>query len=234
MAQPCSCSALWLFLLALALQISSAMLASGPQRGPAGTPRAPDARLLDLAGFGEPLLVGRLAGLYVQTFDLQQGRVRAFAELDYPRLLAWLELINTLDPAGDYPLALAAGIYGGAGSPQQSRLMFDFVERKFLRAPDRRWKWLAHAVVMSRHRLHDLPLATRYAEAIPRWARGPEVPIWVLELPVLLHMEGGNAQRARELSRQLLDDSRLNDPVEREFLRRYLDTGARDGPGGNG
>ena len=46
----------------------------------------------------------------------------------------------------------------------------------FFRDPDRRWPWLAHAALVAKHRLADLPLARRYASAVQRYARGPDVP----------------------------------------------------------
>ena len=45
--------------------------------------------------------------------------------------------------------------------------MLEFVYREFLLDPNRRWPWLAHATVLAKHRLHDLPLALRYAGCAP-------------------------------------------------------------------
>mgnify|MGYP003344400149 CR=1 FL=1 len=61
------------------------------------------------------------------------------------------------------------------------RRMGAFVYEQFLRAPNERWRWLAHVSIMAKHRLHDDQLALRYAAEITRlspWA--PPLPLVLL------------------------------------------------------
>ena len=75
--------------------------------------------------------------------------------------------ILELDPRSQYPLFAAARVYAetaGRGAPAASRSSSCYAE--FLRDPNRRWPWLAHAALLAKHRLKDLPLARRYAAAL--------------------------------------------------------------------
>jgi hypothetical protein len=106
-----------------------------------------------------------------------------FLQLDYARVESWLDRILELDPGGQYPLLLAAQVYGQVPDGGKQRRMLELVYRHFLADPNRRWPWLAHAVIMARHRLEDPALALRYAQALApmphgstaSWARQMEI-----------------------------------------------------------
>ena len=135
------------------------------QPRPAATAAAlgapPTAAALRTASLGEPVVLAQLTTLYLQAFDNQPGISIPFRELDYARVVQWLETIVAVDPIGQYPLLLAAQVYAQVPDPARERLMLEFVHREFLRDPNRRWRWLAHASIMAKHRLHDTSLALR-------------------------------------------------------------------------
>ncbi len=111
--------------------------------------------------------------LYLQSFDYRATNRDSYQNLDYGRLTGWLDSILALDPRSDYPLFSAARIYAEIADPERSREMLDFVYRAFLEDPNRRWPWLAHAALVAKHRLKDLPLALRYARAVQRHTTRP-------------------------------------------------------------
>jgi hypothetical protein len=160
--------------------------------------------------------------LWLQAFDNQPGVSVPFAELDYGRVERWLERILALDPSGQYPLLAASRLYGEVAAPERQRRMFELVYREFLRDPDRRWPWLAHAAIMAQHRLRDLPLALRYAGAITDRATGPGVPAWARDMTVLVLERMGELDAARFLIGGLLDSGRVRDPHEIRFLDQKL------------
>ena len=135
---------------------------------------------------GEPIGLAQMLVLYLQAFDNQPGISVPFRDLDYGAVEQWLSTALELDPVSQYPVMLAAQVYAQVPDEGKQRQMLDFVHREFLRDPEKRWRWLAHAAIIAKHRLKDMPLALQDAEDITRhaksalgWAR--QMRIFILE-----------------------------------------------------
>jgi len=190
--------------------------ASGPSHaGTEALPPAPRAVALRLASFGEAPAASRLSMLYLQAFDLRT--------LDYSRLTAWLRALLELDPRGPYPLFAAARVYAEIRDPARSRLMLEFVYEQFLLDPNRRWPWLAHAALLAKHRLHDLPLARRYAAAIDRHTTAADVPLWARQMEIFILEDMNEIEAARIMLGGLLASGKITDPAEAAFLKQRLE-----------
>ena len=186
-------------------------------------PPAPSLAALQLAALGEPVALSKAAMLYVQGFDEQAGISIAWRELDYVKVAAWLQRVLELDPRGQYPLLAASEVYGAVSDPARARLMLDFVYARFQEDPNRRWPWLAQAALVAKHRLHDLPLARRYAQAIRLQATSAQVPPWARELEVFILEDQNELDAARQLIGGLLRGGQITDPHELKFLSGRLD-----------
>ncbi len=178
----------------------------------------PALRVLSL---GEPQAMAQLLTLTLQAFDNQPGISIPFLALDYPRVIAWLSTAQTLDPRSQYPLMMAAQLYGQAPDSARQRLMCDFVHREFLARPDARWRWLAHCAIMARHRLKDITLALRYAEAIARHAGGASS--WAKQMRIFMLEDMGEIERAKVLLGGLLAGNEITDAGEIHFLTQRLE-----------
>jgi hypothetical protein len=188
----------------------------------ADLPAAPRPEALRLAAFGEPEAAARLAMLYLQSFDLGGANALPYQKLDYARLIDWLGAILALDPRSDYPLFSAARVYAEVPDAARSRAMLEFVYREFLRDPDRRWPWRAHAALLAKHRLHDLPLALRYATAIDEKTSAPDVPLWAKQMRVFILEDMNELEAAKILLGGLLASGKITDPAEARFLEQRL------------
>lgn len=176
-------------------------------------PPAPSIHGLRLASFGEREALARLLALHVQSFDLGQ---------DHGRLLAWLRSVLELDPRSAYPLFLAARVYAETPDPVRARIALDFVYQEFFRDPQRRWPWLAHAALVAKHRLHDLPLARRYAAAVQHHALSPDVPLWAKQMEIFILEEMNELEAAKIMLGGFLESGTVHDPAELRFLRQRL------------
>ncbi|MYM91883.1 hypothetical protein GTP91_32490, partial [Rugamonas sp. FT82W] len=185
-------------------------------------PPAPSPAALRLASLGDPLALSRLLMLYLQGYDDQAGVTIAWRDLDYGRIRQWLERVLELDPRSQYPLLAASEVYGAVGDPARVRQMLELVYERFGDDPNRRWPWLAHAAVVAQHRLHDLPLARRYAQAIRLHATGPQVPAWARELELFVLEDMNQADATRALIGALLSSGQITDPNELHFLEQRL------------
>jgi hypothetical protein len=186
-------------------------------------PPAPSPQVLRLASFAEPQALARLAMLYLQAFDLGANNAVPYQQLDYPRLIGWLRAILALDPRSDYPLFSAARLYAEVPDPARSRLMLEFIYEQYLAEPDRRWPWLAHAALLAKHRLRDLPLARRYAAAIDLHTKAADAPLWARQMEVFILEDMNELEAARILLGGLLASGKVRDADEARFLRQRLE-----------
>ncbi|MCW5604106.1 MAG: hypothetical protein KIT18_06135 [Burkholderiales bacterium] len=180
----------------------------------------PPLAVLRAASLGEPIVAAQLLTLYLQAFDNQPGISIPFLDLDYPRVIGWLDTILGLDPLTEYPLLMASQLYGQVPDEARRRLMFEFVHRKFLEDPDRRWRWLAHCAILAKHRLNDQALALRYAEDITRHARAASN--WARQMRIFILEDMGELESATILLGGLLASGEVTDPREIHFLTQRL------------
>jgi hypothetical protein len=215
----------WLWLaLCMSLAAQLAWQTARQPQAPAAEdlPPAPRAQALRLAAFGEPQATARLAMLYLQAFDLGGDNALPYQKLDYRRLAAWLGALLELDPRSQYPLFCAARIYAETPDAARSRVMLEFVYQEFLRDPDRRWPWLAHAALLAKHRLADLALARRYAAAIERYTTSAEVPLWARQMEAFILEDMNELEAAKIMLGGLLEKGQITDPAEARFLAERL------------
>lgn len=211
-----------LALLAAAMLVQVAWQAAKP--GPAASAAAlgapPPLAAARAASLGEPIALAQLLALYLQAFDNQPGISIPFKDLAYPRVIDWLETVLGLDPVTEYPLMMASQLYAQVPGADKQRLMFDFVHRKFLEAPDRRWRWLAHCAILAKHRLNDRALALKYAEDITRHASMASA--WARQMRIFILEDMGETESAKILLGGLLANGELTDAAEIHFLTQRL------------
>lgn len=223
--RPLSSVSAWIGCLlaaALAAQMQWQAASRGNETQAADLPPAPSARFLRAASFGEPELAARVAMLYLQAYDLRGDHAISFAQLDYARLIEWLRAIVETDPRSAYALFTAARVYTEVAEPAKSRAMLEFLHEAFVRDPDRRWPWLAHAALVAKHRLGDLPLALRFAEAIDRQARIRAAPLWAKQMQAFVLEEMNELESARIMLGGLIAGGQVQDANERRFLEARL------------
>lgn len=212
-------------LLAVALGAQIAWQLAQRTATPSATdlPPAPSVQSLRLASMGEPAALARIAMVWLQAFDSRGDNAIPYQRLDYSRLAGWLHAILAIDPRSEYPLFMAARVYAENSDPLKMRRMLDFIFEEFSADPDRRWPALAQAALLAKHRLHDLPLARRYAEAIQRHANGDAVPVWARQMEVFILEDMNELEAAKVMLGGLLATGRIRDPGERRFLEGHLE-----------
>jgi hypothetical protein len=217
-----SAPVLALLALGLALQIVLHAIAPEPQAKAQDLTRPPAASLLRLASLGEPIALAKILMLWLQAFDYQSGSKMPYQELDYARLEAWLARILELDREGQYPLLAASRLYAEVPDETRQRSMLDFVYRQYLRDPDRRWPWLAHAALLAKHRLKDMDLALKYAAALQKYTTAKDAPAWATTMEIFIREDMNELETARVMIGGLLASGRITDRAELNFLDKRL------------
>jgi len=213
---------LWLLAAAMAAQIG--WQSAGRSRAPEASdlPPAPTAAVLQLAGLGENAALARLAIVWLLAFDSRGDNAIPYQRLDYGRLIGWLGAILATDPRSGYPLFAASRIYADVGDPARMRRMLEFIDQAFAADPNRRWPALAQAALLAKHRLHDLPLARRYAATLEKLTTDPTVPSWARQMEIFILDDMNELQAAKVMLGGLLATGRIQDPDELRFLQGRL------------
>ena len=170
-----------------------------------------------MASLNEPIAMSKMLNLWLQAFDNQPGLSVSFHQLDYVRITQWLDTIMALDPKGQYPMLVAARVYGSVTDQKRQRIMLDYIYKKFNDAPDRHWRWLAHASIVAKHNLKDMPLALKYARALAE-KTSDNVPYWARDMHFILLEDMGETEAAKLLVGALIDSGEVSDPYEMRFL----------------
>lgn len=206
---------------ALATQIVWHVSRPAPVAHAAALGAPADRPWLQAMSLGEPIGLSQFLSLYLQAFDNQPGVSIPYRALDYGVVLVWLDAMLALDSNSQYPLMMAAHLYSQVPDEAKQRQMLAFVHREFLKAPNTRWRWLAHAAIVAKHRLNDMPLALRYADDITRHA--PGAMGWARQMRIFLLAEMGERQAATVLLGALLASGEVTDPAEIHFLTQRLE-----------
>ena len=160
--------------------------------------------------------------LYIQSFDYHGTNTLPYRKLDYDRLIDWLRAIQLLDPLSKYPLFSASRIYAEVNDPIRQRKMLEFIFEEFQKDPNRQWPALAHAALLAKHRLNDLPLALKYARAIDRMTTAHDVPLWARQMEVFVLEDMNELDAARIMLGGLLAKGQVRDETERRYLELRL------------
>ena len=212
-------------LLAATLAAQITWQAARPALAPAASdlPAAPSIQALRLASLGEPAALARVAMVWLQVFDSRGDNAVPYQRLDYTRLVGWLRAILATDPRSEYPLFVAARVYAENQEPAKVRRILEFLFEEFAADPNRRWPALAHAALLAKHRLGDLPLARRYAAAIQRLATDASVPLWAKQMEIFILEDMNELEAAKIMLGGLLAAGRIRDPAEQRFLEGRLE-----------
>ncbi|MCP5145469.1 MAG: hypothetical protein H6978_11725 [Gammaproteobacteria bacterium] len=216
----------WPILLLLAAALGTQMTWRAHQRQPqavaAALPGPPTASAMKVFSLGDTALASRWLMLWLQAFDNQPGISIAFRQLDYQRVIGWLQLALELDPVNPYPLLAASHLYAEVNDPPRQREMIEFIRRAFSQAPDQRWAAMAHTVFLARHRLQDKPLALALAGQLRAATDPSKVPGWARQMEIFVLEDIGEIEAARVMLGGLVASGEVTDPGELAFLQKRL------------
>ena len=210
-----------LLAILLAAQVALAVALHDATRLAPLVPPPPPAPALTLFALGDAQLAYRLGGLALQNFGDSGGRATPLADYDYDRVIGWIEALVRLDGRAWYVPMLAANYYSQTPVAADARAILGFLERHALARPAVRWRLLAHAVQIARHRLADLPLALALARRLAA-LEIESMPIWTRQIPAQILAEMGETEAARveieALARRFPDLAEAEARWQRHFL----------------
>ncbi|MBL1147305.1 MAG: hypothetical protein HND56_09195 [Pseudomonadota bacterium] len=192
-----------------------------------GIPPAPSENTAAGITLGDRQFAYRSGALTLQNLGDTGGRTIALKDLDYNKLGKWFHLLNSLDPVSNHVPLIAAYYFGGIQASEQTsdkiRIVIDYLAGIGNSLEHNKWRWLAHAAFLARHKTEDLDYALELANKLASMDPGGKIlPLWARHMPafILTALDQKSAARAL-LEAVLLTDPDLP-PAEINFLRSYL------------
>ncbi|MEZ5834928.1 MAG: hypothetical protein R3D03_04265 [Geminicoccaceae bacterium] len=219
-------------LLALQLGLGLALDGQRPRDGAIPPPPPPPVAMLVAEALGDRQLAFRMAALRLQEAGDGGGEITPLADYDYGRVLGWLEAIDRLDPRSDHVMAMAAYYFALVHDPKKIAMMVDFLARTSMKHPETRWRYLAQAAYLARHRLKD----RKRAMAIARQLAGLDVaglPVWVRQMPAFVLADLGEAEAAADMMGAILASRPDLPEDERRLMIEFIERQAGKVPTGD-
>ncbi|MCK5718972.1 MAG: hypothetical protein KAH84_03360 [Thiomargarita sp.] len=182
----------------------------------------PQLELLQILSLGDNIVGSKLLMLWLQAFDSQSGQFLSYRQFDYDTLRIWLKRILQLDPKSQYPLLAASHFYSMVNDTTKKKQMLNFVYKQFFIDPDNRWQWLAHASLIAKHRLKDLPLALKYAQAIAAHS-SENMPFWAKEMQIFILEDMGELEQVRLIVGGMFANGQITELNEIKYFNEKLE-----------
>jgi hypothetical protein len=191
----------------------------------AGVPPVPTKAGAVMMTLGDPELAYRTGALTLQHLGDGGGMVTPLKDYDYNALGKWLWLLDSLDPASEHVPYIAAYYFAGVQKEAWGKcaVLVDYLGTVGNSPVGEKWRWLAQAVYLARHRLNDLHRALDLAYKLShiRPLGGP-LPSWAVQMPAFVLRDQGEKEASKELMEaQLLSEKDLPQD-EVDFMTRFL------------
>ena len=171
---------------------------------------------------GSEQLLSYLLAIRLQLHDNQAGKHIRYSQLDYQRLVDWLDQIYQLNTQSEYTMLLASRVYSQTRDKARLRTILEYIDRTFIQNPQLHWRRLAEASVIAKHQLGDLQLALQMADKLSSQPASVEMPRWARDIQFILLGDMNEFETAIAIIVALLQSDAVNDPDEARFLQEKL------------
>jgi len=171
---------------------------------------------------GSGQLLSYLLAIRLQLHDNQAGKHVRYSQLDYQRLVNWLEQIYQLNTQSEYTMLLASRVYSQTRDRDRLRTILEYIDRTFMHNPQLHWRRLVEASVIAKHQLGDLQLALQMADKLSGQPASVEMPRWARDIQFILLGDMNEFETAITIIVALLQSDAVNDPDELYFLQEKL------------
>lgn len=175
---------------------------------------------IDMLAMGDRQYFFRSHALELQVGGDLGGRVTPLTDYDYERLYRWFTLLDHADRRSNMVPTLAGYLYGNTPKVEGLRPVIRYLREHARSDPQRKWRFMAHAVWLASHKLGDQALALDVAEELA--ALPVRMPVWTRQLRAFILADRGEKETARDILRVILATDPNLAPQERHFIERYI------------
>lgn len=187
-----------------------------------GVPPVPGEKGAVMMALGDRQFAYRSGALTLQNLGDTGGQTTPLKLYNYEKLGKWFFLLHGLDPVSDHVSMAAAYYFGATRVPKDVRIVVDFLSVAGDSPIGEKWRWLAQASYLARHRLNDLQLSLDLAYKLSKLQIYGTMPMWARQMPAFILSAQGDKQDARALMLQILMSETNIHPNEINFMKAYL------------
>lgn len=166
-------------------------------------PPVPSKTAVISSSFGDEQVAYRFSAYFLQNAGNVGGRYESLKLYNYKELEKWFYLTEKLDPRSNYVPFLAAYYFGALEEPPEKLdPVIDYLAHHGQLDMPQKWRWLAHAVYLSRYKQNDLPKALRFANHLA--VLKTDVAPWGRQMPAFVNLQMGNKEAAYEMMARML------------------------------
>ncbi len=165
-------------------------------------PQPPAERTVRTGFLDDAAFAYRVWGLALQNFG-SVGESQALKDYNFSHLVSWFRVMDALDPRSNFVPFLAAYYFSATQDASQLTGLIHYLEEVGARPEPGKWRWLAQAAYLARHRMHDTPEALRLAKKLGSVYR-PGMPLWTRNLEAMFTADLGDRQAAYLLALETL------------------------------
>lgn len=189
-----------------------------------GVPPVPTARGATAMTLGDNQFSYRIFALTLQNLGDTGGDVTPLYDYDYQKLKDWFWLAQALDPVANHVPLIAAYYFGAVRKPEDIRVVVDYLAVAGKSNIGEKWRWLAQAVFLARHRLEDKDYALKLAyELADIKSVDRPMPAWTKQMPAFVLKAMGDREAAKDIMVAILTTEGENmHPNEVNFMLSYL------------
>ncbi len=189
-------------------------------------PPVPSKTAMVSTGLGDNQISYRLTGYFLQNTGNVGGLYESLKKYDYQELEKWFYLSEELDPRANYVPFLAAYYFGALEDPSEKLTpVIDYLAHHGTLDYPQKWRWLAHAVYLSRYKQSDMEKALGFANTLA--GLKTDVAPWARQMSAFVHIGMGNNEAAYEMMVRMLATEKDNlHPNEVNEMLRFICTRA--------
>jgi hypothetical protein len=158
-------------------------------------PDVPSDVAVKALSLGDAQFFFRTLAFEIQNAGDSFGRFTPLKDYDYPKLKRWFELLDRLDSRSNFVPSLAAYLFSQSQRAEDTRYIVEYLDEHASRDMENKWWWMYQAAYLANHRLNDKQLALKLAYKLAATPK-KDVPIWVRQMPALIHEELGEKEEA--------------------------------------
>ncbi len=187
-----------------------------------GVPPVPSRNSAVMMTLGDSEFSYRFLALILQNLGNTGRDIVPLKNYDYEKLGKWFFLLHELDPASDHIPMIASYYFGGTRVPEDVAVVVNYLKVVGQIPVSEKWRWLAHAAYLARHRMHDLPLALKLAYKLKNLPNSSKFPQWARQMPAFILKEQGEKEAAKHMMENMLVTEKTIHPEEINFMKAYL------------
>ena len=166
-------------------------------------PPVPKINTLVMGFLGDSQFAFRASAIALQNYG-SIGQTQSLKDYNYETLGKWFDLLDQLDRKSNYVPYLAAYYYGAVQDPSKLGPVISYLEKVGMYPMPGRWRWLAQAAYLARHRMQDNDNALRIARKLGSIYKPGEMPNWTRNMESMLMADMGDKQAAYLLMLEIL------------------------------